>query len=139
LVAPEDFKAALSVQIILAGLYGVLLIAHLIANEHTADAETKRSGEIAFVKTASAKLKSVLDDAEDEKVKRSIGKVYDALYSSPVKSHPNLAQTEDGILQSITALGHAVGENDAANIAALTKTLMSAVNERNAWLKANNG
>ena len=37
LIKSDSFKAALVIQIIIAGLYGVLLISNLIANESTAE------------------------------------------------------------------------------------------------------
>ncbi len=90
LVSPESYKAALLVQLVIAGLYGVLLISNMIANEHTADAEETRQNQIAYVKDASSKLKVLLGSVNDKEAKKKVESIYDAIHSSPIKSHSNL-------------------------------------------------
>jgi Na+/melibiose symporter-like transporter len=135
LIAPEDYKATLLIQLTIAGLYGIILVLTLIANEHTADAEKIRQYEIAYVKDASAKLKSVLDNIKEKDIKKKVEKVYDAIYSSPVKSHPSLAQLENNILNSIDELKDALLEKNNDKTTSLSETLLSAINERNQRLK----
>ena len=125
LVAPESYKAALLVQLCIAGIYGIALIANMIANEHTADAEEKRQYQIDYVKQASADLKSILENVSDKEINKSIEKVYDAIYSSPVKSHPNLAQTESQILVSINELKCVISDGDKDAIVALGQIMSS--------------
>jgi hypothetical protein len=131
LIAPESFNATLLVQLCIAGLYGILLISNMIANERTADAEEKRHYQIAYVKDASTKLKSILESINDKGTKKKVERVYDAIYSSPVKSHPNLAQIENQILHSINELDDAVSNGNNDVIISLANSLLSAVNERN--------
>ncbi|MDR2590240.1 MAG: hypothetical protein LBC71_04545 [Oscillospiraceae bacterium] len=135
LIAPEDYKATLLIQLTIAGLYGTILVLTLIANEHTANAEKIRQYEIAYVKDASAKLKSVLDNIKEKDIKKKVEKVYDAIYSSPVKSHPSLAQLENSILNSIDELKDALFEKNNDKTTSLSETLLSAINERNQRLK----
>ena len=138
LVSPVGYKAALIVQICIVGLYGIMLIPNMIANERTADAEESRHYQIAYVKDASVKLKILSDIILDKEAKKRVERVYDAVYSSPVKSHPNLAQIENRILQSITELEDAVSEENNDNIKSLANSLLNAVNERNMRLKSLN-
>jgi hypothetical protein len=135
LASPESHKAVLLIQLCIAGLYGVMLISHMIANEHTADAEEKRQCEIDYVKNASMKLKMMLEQVKDKDAKRAVERLYDALYSSPVKSHPNLAQIESHILQLINDLENVISTVDAERIKAAASSLLTAVNERNMRLK----
>ena len=135
LFSPESYKTALLVQIFIAGLYGVTLISNMIANESTADAEEKRHYQISYVKDASAKLKGLLDKASDKEIKRKIESVYDALYSSPVRSHYSLAQMEESILISIQELERAVLSGNKEHAVSLANSLSAAVNERNMRLK----
>jgi len=137
-IDPESINAPVVTQLIIAGLYGIILTANLISNEKTADAEDKRQYEIAYVKDASAKLKSLLDNIEDKATKKRVEKVYYAVYSSPVKSHPSLTQIENDILQSIDELEEAVEAKNYDAVASLAKSLLSAVNERNMRLKSLN-
>jgi signal transduction histidine kinase len=131
----EYYKIALCVQIIIAGLYGIIFIANMIAKEHTADAEEKRQYEIAYVKDASAKLKGIMENISDKEAKKKVERVYDAVYSSPVKSHPNLGQTEFNILQSINELEDFASKENKDAIVQLSNSLLSMVNERNMRLK----
>jgi hypothetical protein len=135
LINSDSFKAALLVQLCIAGMYSISLISNMIANESTADAEEKRAYRIDYVKKASAGLKSLLDGVNDREAKKKIEKVYDAIYSSPVRSHPSLAQTESQILLSINNLGSAVSSGNKDSIIPLADSLLIAVNERNRQLK----
>ena len=135
LIAPESINATLLTQLGIAGLYGIILIINMIANERTADAEEKRQYEISYVKNASAQLKGLLDSVDDKEAKRKVERVYDAVYSSPVKSHANLAQMESRILQSINELEDAIGVGSNEKIISLANSLLAAVNERNMRLK----
>jgi hypothetical protein len=135
LFAPESINAPLLVQLCIAGLYGIILVANMIANERTAEAEEKRKFEIMYVKEASAKLKRMMGNISDKDAKKKVEQVYDIVNSSPVKSHPNISQMEKNIMQSINELEEAVtdGKNDA--IISLANMLLTAVDERNMRLK----
>ena len=135
LVAPESYKAALLVQLCMAGLYGIMLVAHILSNEYTAEAEEKRQYQIAYVKDASAKLKALLENIEDKETKKTVERVYDTIYSSPVKSHPNIAQKEIQILQSINDLEQAVISGRKEDITSVSKSLLVSINERNSLIK----
>jgi signal transduction histidine kinase len=135
LISPGSYKAALLVQLCVAGIYGIALISNMIANEHTADAEEKRQYQIEYVKNASAELKGLLETVSDKDAKKKVEKVYDALYSSPVKSHPNLAQMESQILISVNELRGVVSLGEKEKIITLADSLLIAVNERNRQLK----
>jgi hypothetical protein len=135
LISPDDYKIALLVQLIILGLYGIMLISHMIANEHTANAEEKRQCQIAYVKDASAKLKNLLENISDKESKKKVERVFDAIYSSPVKSHPNLAEMENSIIISINELNDVISVGNKESIISLANTLLSAVNERNMRLK----
>ena len=136
LVSPGNHTAALLVQLCIAGLYGIALVSSLIANEHTANAEEARQYQIAYVKDASAKLKGLLDSVSDKEAKRKVERVYDAVYSSPVKSHPTLAHLENCILQSINGLENEVYVGNKESIIFTANSLLATVNERNMRLKA---
>ena len=136
LVAPESSNAALLTQLCIAGLYGIILIANMLANEYTADAEEKRQPQIAYVKDASAKLKGLLERINDKEAKKKVEQVYDAVYSSPVKSHPNIAELENRILQSVNELERAVATGNKEDIISMANSLLALINERNNLLKS---
>ena len=136
LAASESYKAALILQLCIAGLYGIILVSHLLANEYTAEAEEKRQPPIAYIKDASAKVKILLERISDKEIKKVVERVYDAIYSSPVKSHPELAQKEEHILQSVKELSDTVGAGNKEGIISIANSLLSSINERNSLLKS---
>jgi hypothetical protein len=138
LVAPEDFKVAFAVQLCLAGLFGIMLVLHMIANEWTADAEEKRQPQIAYIKNASLTVKGLLDRINDKEAKRKVERVYDALYSSPVKSHPELEEVEYHIQSVIRALEDAVSSGNNDSMMSLADSLETTIDERNRRLRIYN-
>jgi hypothetical protein len=135
LSAPENYFAALSVQLCVAGLYGIILVGNMLANEYSAAAEEKNQNEIRYIKDASAKLKSILETISDKEVKKKVERIYDAVYSSPVKSHPNLTQLEKSILRTINELEIQVRADNKDDILSLANFLLTSVDERNNLLK----
>ena len=135
LVAPESYKAALSVQLCIAGLYGIILIGNMIANEHTAAAEAERQPQIAYIKDASSKLRLLLDRITDKEAKRTVERAYDALYSSPVKSRPDLAQIENRILRCVDDIEREIATGSKNGIISIAEALLFSINERNNLLK----
>ena len=137
-VFPEKTTTAFLIQLCIAGLYGIILISNLLANEHTANSEEKRQNQIAYVKEASIKLKGLIDQINDKEAKKKIEAVYDTVYSSPVKSHPNLADIENRIIHSINALQNEVYAGNKENIITLANSLFNDINERNMHLRTMN-
>ena len=135
LISPEGFRAALLVQLCIAGFFSLILISNMLANEHTAKSEEDRQYEIEYIKTASLRLKCLLGNINDKEVKKKIEKVYDAVYSSPVKSNTRLVQIENRILISIDELESGVSAWDKEKIIATSNSLLNMVNERNMQLK----
>jgi len=135
-ISLDSYKPALLVQLSIAGLYGIMLIPNMIANEHTADSEQKRQYQIEYVKNGSAKLKLLLERINDKEIKKRVEKIYDTLYSSPVKSNPNLEQIEKWILQSIEELEDAISSGNKNTINSLSNRLLSSINERNSKLRS---
>jgi len=136
----NSFAAALSVQLSIAGLYVIVLIINIIANKHTADAEEERQHQIEFIKNASMELKLLMDSTSDKETKKNIEKVYDAIYSSPAKSHFDLdvLEIDSNILQSIRALRDLTSTGNKEAINSLVNSLLSDINKRNMRLKTLN-
>jgi hypothetical protein len=135
LLSPENHKIALLIQLCIAGLYGILLIANMIANEHTDNDEEERHYQIAYVKDASSKIKELLDKINDNEARKNVTNIYDAINSSPVKSHIDVMEIEQQILASIGELKDAVSTGNKESIISLASKLLIAVNERNMRLR----
>ena len=115
----ESVKPALIVQIIIAGIYAIILISHLIANESTADSVERHEDEVAFIKQSSARIKPLIGKLSSKKANKEIEKAYDLLHSSPSRSISTVKLLEASILEKIAELESAISSEDEN--AAITK------------------
>ena len=138
LLASDSYKASLVVQAIIAGIYAVLLLANLIANEQTADSIAKQEAEIFYIKNVATELKALLDKASDKKANKEIEKAYDAAHASPVKSSPAVQEMEKQVECMVCELGNAVRQDDSEQIIAIAQQITEQIEERNRTLKMQN-
>ena len=138
LLRSESYKAALVVQIIIAGVYAVNLVANMIANESTAEREERHESELIYVKTCSAKLKGALEKVNDKDLRKKVEKAYDSVHGSQVKSDPSVMPLERQVDSLIDDLVSCIdqGRLDMASDMALRIT--SLAEERNRQLKLAN-
>ncbi|MDL2232379.1 hypothetical protein LJC63_02200 [Ruminococcaceae bacterium OttesenSCG-928-L11] len=137
-IGSDSYKAALVVQIVIAGLYAVLLLSNMIANDHTAEDVERHKYEVTFIKDASSRIKLLVGKASDKKANKEIEKTYDCLHSSPTKSKPAVSSIEADILDKLSALENAVSTNSIQNVIAISKEITNLVEERNRKLKVSN-
>lgn len=131
----EEINVALIVQIIIAGIYAIILISHLIANENTADSIEKREDEVDYIKTTASRVKALLGRSADKKANKEIDKLYDLIHSSPTKSHSTVKNLEIQALNKITDLEQAVDINDINLIIAISGEIIDLYEQRNRKLK----
>lgn len=134
LISPESYKLTFSVQLCIAGLYGILLVTHLLTNEYTADAEEKRQSQIAYVKIASAKLHSALQKISDRETAKRVEQAYDLIHSSPVKSNTNVQLLEQQIISEIDRLEIFISRNNTEQIISIADKIFQLGSERNRQL-----
>lgn len=127
----ESYKAALIVQVIVAGIYAVLLLSHLIANEHTADSIEQHEEEVAYIKTASSRVKALVGKANDKKANKEIEKAYDTLHSSPSKTVATVHSIESNVLNKVAELEGAVSDQDTKTIITISGEIVALMEERN--------
>lgn len=135
LLRSSSIKVPLTVQIILAGLYAVALLSNLIANEHTADAETHREKEVAYIKNAASRVKALLGRAGDKQAEKSLERTYDLLHSSPTRSVPAVKNLEQEILVKVSSLENAVQAGQKDRILSLCSEIQSLMTRRNRELR----
>lgn len=137
-VGSNSYKASLVVQVIIAGIYAVLLLSNLIANEHTADSVERHEDEVSYIKDASSRVKLLVGKASDKKANKEIEKAYDALHGSPTRSNYSVKEIEVSIMSKIEELESAVASQNTQKIQSVTNALISLVQERNQKLKQAN-
>lgn len=134
----ESYKVALSVQLVLAGIYAILLFANLIANEHTADAVAKQNAENNFIKDAASRIKLLVGKATDSEANKKLEKLYDLMHSSPTQSISSVKELETKILDTIAEIEFLMKSDNFAEASARVDLLTSLIEERNSVLKVNN-
>lgn len=137
-VGSESYKASLVVQVIIAGIYAVMLISNLIANEYTADSVEQHEDEVAYIKNAASRVKILMGKANDKKANKEIERAYDLLHSSPSRSAATVKLLEDEIKNKVTDLEDAVAANETAAIITIAGEIVAKTEERNRKLKMAN-
>ncbi len=137
-VKSDSHKAALVIQIIIAGIYAVLLLINMIANEHTAESIERREVEVSYIKTAASRVKMLLDKTNDKKANKEIEKVYDLLHSSPTMSVETVKILESEIFDKISDLESAVSANAVSEVITFAGEIISLTEERNRKIRLAN-
>lgn len=127
----ENVKAALIVQVIIAGIYAIILISHLLANESTADSVERREEEVSYIKTAASRVKVLMRKLDNKKANKEIEKAYDLLHSSPSKSISTVKALESEILSKVTDLEDAVKSGSVPNAITFAGEIINLTEERN--------
>ncbi len=127
----DGFKLALSSQLILAGIYIVVLFSIVIANENTADSLEKQQKEVFFIKSESSRVKLLMGRLNDKNADRAVERVYDMLHASPTASSPEVYDLEALIQKQISMLQQAVVSDDSQKAIALSRELEINIGERN--------
>lgn len=135
---PETMKIPFIVQIIIFGIYAVMLLSHMIANENTADSIERHEVELRFIKESSSKLKFLMDNTDDDSLKKSIEKAYDVVHASQVKSNIAVRSIELEAMKLIETLTSQVRSGAAEQAQSTVSQLVFTVNERNTQLKLMN-
>lgn len=138
LVRSESYKVSLVVQVIIAGIYAIILISHMIANEHTADNIERHEMELQYVKECSARLKGVMNRVEDKKVKKQIEKAYDLIHGSQVKSNNSARDYELVVMDMIEVLEQNISRNDLVAASTTIEKIIRNADERNRRVRLSN-
>lgn len=134
----DSYKLALIVQVIIAGIYAVMLISHLIANESTADSVERHEQEVVYIKDAASRVKLLVGKIPDKKSNREIEKLYDLLHSSPSKSNSTVHSLEVTIMDLIEELESAISYENKDEAVKLATEITKTVEERNRRLRQQN-
>lgn len=137
-IGSDSYKSSLVVQVIIAGIYAVMLISNLIANEYTADSVEKHEDEVAYIKNASSRVKMLVGKATNKKANKEIEKAYDLLHSSPSKSTSVVKVLEQQITNKVTELEDTVTADDATMIITVAGEIVALTEERNRKLRISN-
>lgn len=131
----NSYKVPLVVQVIIAGIYAIILLSNLIANEHTADSIEKHMDEVGYIKSVSSRIKILVGKAADKKANAEIEKIYDLIHSSPTHSIEIVKPIEKQINKKVSELERAVSANSTGEIISIVNEITSMVEKRNSKLR----
>lgn len=134
-LAQEDLRLSLVVQVIIAGVYLVLLFSHMLANEKTAESQMRKEAEVTLLKAASSKLQGLLNASDDKETARLIRKLYDTVKASPTRTSAVASQYEYALMDSIEAMEQAATSGDDASLKNSANGAMDAIVKRNRALR----
>lgn len=137
-VGSDSYKASLVVQVIIAGIYAVLLLSNLIANEYTADSIECHEDEVAYIKDVASRIKLLTGRASDKKANKEIEKAYDLLHSSPSRSVATVKLLEQQIKNKVDELEDVISANDTATIITISDEIINLTEERNRKIRVSN-
>lgn len=132
---PDNFMLTVTSQVILAAIFLVWLLTHLIANEHTAKSVQQHVIELEYVKESASRIKSISRQVKDQPINKKVEKLYDLIHSSPVKSDYNVYPLEQEIIGEIALLENAVRLNKLEQIGFIADRTYSLAEERNRKLQ----
>ncbi len=118
-------------NIIITGIYLIILISSILATESITKNITKREIENGYIKEMSYVLESLIDRSDDKEVKKELTKAYDVVNSSPIKSNPAVSNLEIDIKNTINKIEEAVYMDDKKAIITLSKSIVTLMQKRN--------
>lgn len=135
-VKSDSYKAALVIQIIIAGIYAACLISNIIANESTADKAAQHEAEAAYIMQAAAAVKPLIGKMNSEAANKKVEHLYNVLHSSPTKSSTMVQTLEADIERKIALLRKAATDGCENEIIAISEEATALIEERNEVLKS---
>ena len=123
------------VCLVMLAIYVVACFKANAVGEVVGDFEEKVKQETNFADYSIAVSSNLCKKATSTEVSDSVKKVYDALRYSPRRSHTQLAELEESILDHLQALDVAVSTNDVVAVQEETTQLLVMIDERNSKSK----
>ncbi|MCW2695093.1 MAG: hypothetical protein JWR62_178 [Modestobacter sp.] len=137
--APEIVPgtAATVVQVVLAGLFALVFLGIAISNDHAAVGVERSHTEVAFLRTAAARLESYRTTVSDPALRRAIERLGESFRFSPTESSPAVGEIEDQLRQGLHELDRNLAPGGSEEDAQLAVTALSGLlEERNRLLVA---
>lgn len=125
------FVIAISVQLSLLGVYGIILIINVFANRTTTHNLAIHSSEVGFIKNNCAVLELIMKDNVNDSVKPEIEKLYYLIHSSPAHSSPAVKEIEADISSNILELKAMLLESRYEDAKRLIEKVRLSMEERN--------
>lgn len=94
IINPAEYKLSIALQLALAGIYVVVLIANLIVNKNITNSIESTERARDYVKGVTSIINAILCNKYDERVLKKLRNLYDVVHSSPIRTNSNAAIIE---------------------------------------------
>lgn len=131
----ESYKGSLIVHVLITGIYAILLLFHMLANEVTVVSIGHQEGDSEFIHKASLRLGAIVKIIDDVELRKSVENLYDVFHVSPIKSSEAVFHYESVALSLIDDLEDDIRINAATNAATILRNIEQNIEERNRRLK----
>lgn len=132
----DNTKIAVAVQLVIAGLYLVILISALLANEHTIENSEIHEIEVAYIKESTSRIKMLIGKTDDNRFEKEMERLYYLIKSSPTKTHPDVFDIETAIWDNISLLEQHINKGNLQSSRAVIQDITNLIKLRNQKLKA---
>jgi hypothetical protein len=130
-----DFLISFIPQLVITGLYTIVYVSNLLANEYTVSNQKERQQNIMYIKNAALQIELLISQSTDTLFKKKLEKLYDSFRSSQVKSHPALAGIEEEIMLRIKDLNGRVHSNEYLEANHVMDAISRLLSDRNSRMK----
>ena len=134
-IKTQNIKLIVSIEIIITGLYAIILIINLLTDNSIVNKQQRYESENNFIKGISAQIKYIESIVTDKYAKSKLESLYYLVHSSPSKSSDSVRFYENEIMRSISVLDESVANNNISDIIRISKEIEKLVNKRNFELK----
>jgi hypothetical protein len=138
ILSQDSYTLALLAQITITAIFAIILLTNLIINDRSVENFEIHENELKYVKEASSKIKSLLNQITDNSNRKKVEKLLDLINSSQVKSSNFVKSMEEEIIREIDNLEKAIFQGNLDNIQTFLDKACNLANERNRLLKLSN-
>lgn len=132
----KSWKIPFTIQLVLYGIYLILLISTLMANENTINNMEHQTVEVQYIKNVSSKIKPLVGKLDEKVANKKIEHLYDIIHTSPSHSDLSVKAIENSIVGLVDMLQKAVLDKKLDEIYSIADKIEKNVEERNSILKA---
>jgi len=138
IVNPLGFKAALIIQLVLFGLYLILLLTNAITNSKTIDSLEDTKYDRDYVKGVTSIIDAIKLTIKDEQALKLLDRLYDVIHGSQIKTSPKAMIIETEIEHKILELERQVSVMNVEEQIYELEVLIDLANKRNIIAKRSN-
>lgn len=127
----QNVKVTISIQVILLGIYVILLATNTMANNSARNSVAIDKNNYGKVNDMTKRLDLILKTVENREIYKKIEKAYDAVKNTKVTVNQDTTQVDNDILQSIGIIEYSVQNKNFDAIDEQVEKIKNAIIRRN--------